>query len=216
MRVALIAVLLLLSSCQPAQVISPSRKSVIGSLAQQTVKLEIVCADGKGWGSGVKLGRLDSKGRQLVATAHHVVENPAGCEVFLDNHPIEVVKQDPEHDVAIIAVSLPLDTGEVHFADIYVGMEVIIVGYPLQPRSQEAGFQVSVGNLIAMADGDYRVSAPSWFGGSGGPAFDTEGKLVGLTVSVDVFHDSFGRVLPISGGYYIVPAGRVFDLLKEV
>ena len=150
--------------------------------------------EGKRWsGSGIVIGD------KYIATNNHVVE---GANTLVVNgihgdintsYNVQVVVTDKNNDLAIVKV---VDSrfdgfGQVPYgfrtSTADVGTEVFVLGYPL---TQYLGDEVKVTNGIISAktgyQGDvtrYQMSAPIQPGNSGGPVFDNEGNLIGLSVS---------------------------------
>lgn len=207
----------MLSGClRPQGSTVASHREFVATLSSRTIKLDVSCPNSRGWGSAVLLGIQDSQGREIAATAEHVVDRDPSCSLRYDGVDVIELGQDAKHDVALIALQNGRQLPRLGFSEPYVGMDVTILGYPVQPRDGKAGFQVSEGTLVSLAGSDYRVSASTWFGGSGGPAFDNDGKLVGIVVSVDVDQDLLtGDMTPVDARYYICPVTYVIDLLKE-
>jgi len=131
-----------------------------------------------------------------IATCQHVLDEGRNITVSLDlegeRFDIEasLVKEDPKSDVAIIRVNqnrwknLAAIPFEIRKTRVEVGETVFILGYPL-PSSMGSELKLTTGVLSSTSgfQGDptcYQVSAPAQPGNSGGPAFDSQGRLIGL------------------------------------
>ena len=194
-------------------------KKFVDALSKRTVKLEI-CNGGRGWGSGVILGRhsagvrMDHDGAfeahdwYLVATAAHVwnVAVRRGCGVRIYGNDVALVAKDDTQDWALVRVQLRRSYDPIRIArKPYVGMRVWAFGYPRQYiKRGKPGFQVTSGLLISDARGLYRVGASWDRGASGGPVFDDRGELVCLVRSVALIANTF----PIPDHSFCTPAKR--------
>lgn len=133
----------------------------------------------------------------FIATNYHVVEG--GIEFFVDvftngvkkSYKAEVIKTDEENDLAIIKIADPAFKNfrqlpySFKMQGINVGETVFAMGYP-RPGLQGEEVKVTDG-IISSKTGfqndnkTYQISAPIQPGNSGGPLFDNEGNLIGLT-----------------------------------
>lgn len=192
------------TSCQldPAR---PSREERVNDLIRRTVQVYALCEEGQGSGSGVILGQQGPF--TYIATARHVAEE--GCELTVDGKVAEVRSFDDveNFDIAIIRVLQRTYEPALLKADIYLGMPVTVVGFPSQPYTGKTSLQVTSGDLSAFLKRRYKLSAPAYFGSSGGPAFDEKGALVGLVVQLMARNGA-----PLPGEYFATPAWRVFEL----
>jgi S1-C subfamily serine protease len=146
----------------------------------------------KGSGSGFF---VDSRG--YIATNYHVVEDATDLQVeFIRNgqnqtYKAEIVQTDKQNDVAIIKV---IDNSFKPFIKIPynfkqtisdVGTNVFTLGYPLiQIMGNEVKFTDGKISAKTGFQGDissYQISIPIQAGNSGGPLFDYDGNLIGIT-----------------------------------
>lgn len=230
---ALVVAALLALSCAPSTAHAPGPPPVprngeadLGYLASITPQIFVTCIElvadpatlsvsvaVQNWsGSGVYIGPHPTKPGEVVATAAHVVSDMHdGCVIRANEVYGSVLSYDAEADVALLHIPTS-GHGALSPSRLYLGQPIIAMGYPLQPRTGETGFQVSRGYLIHWDGERYRGSASFWFGSSGGPSFDEYGNLVGLNVSVLA---AFGQ-LPIDDMYFITPAEHVFRLYGEL
>ena len=141
---------------------------------------------------------IDLKG--YIATNYHVVENVSEIEVEFNRngskqiYQAKVIKSDKQNDIAIIKINsddfIPFDTlpyfFKIDLAD--VGSSVFTLGFPMALSlmgedikftdgkiSSKTGFQGNITN--------YQISVPIQPGNSGGPLFDFDGNLIGITSS---------------------------------
>ena len=134
-----------------------------------------------------------------IATNHHVVDGAKQMQVtFKQNgqtrtYKAEVVVTDPTNDLAIIKI---VDNSFVELPKIPyvftaktedVGTGVFALGYPkTQKLGEEIKFTDGTISAKTGAQGDirlYQISVPITHGNSGGPLFDKQGNLIGITSS---------------------------------
>jgi S1-C subfamily serine protease len=139
---------------------------------------------------------IDQRG--YIATNYHVISLAKEIEIeFFRNgqkekHIASVIKVDKNSDLAILKIEslnfMPLESLPYNFTTetVDVGTEVFSLGYPMALSimgtdikftdgkiSSKTGFQGSVAT--------YQISVPIQPGNSGGPLFDIDGNIVGLT-----------------------------------
>jgi serine protease Do len=155
-----------------------------------------------------------------AVTNNHVVDHAKSVQVTTADGTIykaRVVGTDPKTDLALIKVDSKSDFPFVQFADHapQVGDWVIAVGNPFG-----LGGTVTAGIVSAssrdIGSGPYddyiQIDAPINKGNSGGPAFDVEGKVIGINTAI--FSPSGGSV----GIGFDIPADtakRVIAQLKD-
>jgi serine protease Do len=156
----------------------------------------------------------------FAVTNNHVVDHAKSVQVTTADGTIykaRVVGTDPKTDLALIKVDSKSDFPFVQFADHapQVGDWVIAVGNPFG-----LGGTVTAGIVSAssrdIGSGPYddyiQIDAPINKGNSGGPAFDVEGKVIGINTAI--FSPSGGSV----GIGFDIPADtakRVIAQLKD-
>jgi len=155
-----------------------------------------------------------------AVTNNHVVDHATSVQVTTadgTSYKARVVGTDPKTDLALIKVDGANDFPFVQFADHapQVGDWVIAVGNPFG-----LGGTVTAGIVSAssrdIGSGPYddyiQIDAPINKGNSGGPAFDVEGKVIGINTAI--FSPSGGSV----GIGFDIPADtakRVIAQLKD-
>jgi len=135
-----------------------------------------------------------------AVTNNHVVDHAKTVQVTTDNgktYKAKVIGTDPKTDLALIKV----DSGEsfpfVKFAEHAprVGDWVVAVGNPFGlGGTVTAGIVSARGRDIGSGPYDdyIQIDAPINKGNSGGPAFDTEGNVIGINTAI--FSPSGGSV----------------------
>jgi serine protease Do len=153
-----------------------------------------------------------------AVTNNHVVDNAKSVEITTDAGKIytaKVVGTDAKTDVALIKVDGPSDFPYVQFgeAEPRVGDWVITVGNPYG-----LGGTVTAGIISArgrdIGSGPYddfiQVDAPVNRGNSGGPAFDEDGNVVGMTTAI--YSPSGGSI----GIGFAIPAETVQSVVVQL
>lgn len=132
----------------------------------------------------------------VIATNAHVVEGASNIEVTISNevgvftYKAKVLLVDNKNDVALLQIvddsfkglsSIPY--GVVENSD--VGSKVFTIGYPLS-NVMGNNYKVTDGIISSISGiGDdiryYQISVPIQPGNSGGPLFNKEGNIIGIT-----------------------------------
>jgi S1-C subfamily serine protease len=130
-----------------------------------------------------------------IATNHHVIDEAKEIQVNINNksYLAKVVISDERSDLAILKIIdnsfIPLTSINYNFNDEIseVGNSVFALGFPLtQYMGEEIKFTDGKINAKSGFKGDistYQISVPIQPGNSGGPLFDNNGTLVGITSS---------------------------------
>lgn len=147
-----------------------------------------------GSGSGFFISRIGH-----IATNYHVVDGMTKFQVeyYINGkkytYPAKVIATDPNNDMAIIRIN---EEDSVYLPEIPykfdtrtkdVGTDVFTLGYPLTFLMGEE-IKYTKGEISAKSgfQGDirtYQISVPITNGNSGGPLFDYDGNVVGITSS---------------------------------
>ena len=125
-------------------------------------------------------------------TNNHVVDHAKAVEVTTDNgktYPAKVVGTDKKTDLALIKVNGRDDFPFVTFADKAprIGDWVVVVGNPFGlSETVTAGIISAKGrNIDADPYDDFlQIDAPINQGNSGGPSFNLDGQVVGVTTAI--------------------------------
>lgn len=146
-------------------------------------------------GSGVI---IDSKG--YIITNAHVVNGASEIDIFItttnsgtQKYSVKCVAQDQSNDLALLKIvdnsykPLPAVPFGLFSGVKDVGLSVFAMGYP---QMSQLGAEIKVTDGIISSktgyQGDvttYQISAPIQPGSSGGPLFDSNGFLIGITSS---------------------------------
>jgi serine protease Do len=155
-----------------------------------------------------------------AVTNNHVVNNADSVEITTDagkSYTAKVIGSDEKTDLALIKVDGSNDFPYVKFADgtPRVGDWVIAVGNPFGlGGTVTAGIVSARGRDIGAGayDDFIQIDAPVNKGNSGGPAFDENGNVIGVTTAI--YSPSGGSV----GIGFAIPADTaksVVDQLKQ-
>jgi serine protease Do len=169
----------------------------------------------RGEGSGFFIS-----GDGYAVTNNHVVDHASSVEVTTDDgktYTAKVIGTDPKTDLALIKVDGGTSFTYVQFAKQAprVGDWVVAVGNPFGlGGTVTAGIVSARGRDIGAGPYDdyIQIDAPINKGNSGGPAFDTEGNVIGVNTAI--FSPSGGSV----GIGFDIPAETaqlVVNQLKE-
>lgn len=175
----------------------------IESLKEKGVSMSILCISSdtlvktpitKSSGSGFF---ISTDG--LIATNSHVIQQGARkIEVNISNesgtftYKVEVIFNSPQNDVAVLKIndnkfkklnSLPYGIS----TNVEVGEKVFTIGYPLNSIMGE-NYKVTDGIISSrtgLADDEryYQISVPIQPGNSGGPLFNKDGNIIGITTA---------------------------------
>lgn len=171
-------------------------------LTKATVQVHTHCSGGNSTGSGVLIDWT------TVATANHVVDE--GCTYKIHGSEWKVIARDEPGDIALLqGVTYAGEPVELE-TDPYLGEALIAIGYPHQPLTGDTQLQITTGVLSAKYADRYKISAPIYFGSSGGPVFTQEGKLLGLSVSLMTRGGN-----PMPGEWFATPAYRIQRLSRR-
>lgn len=153
-----------------------------------------------------------------AVTNNHVVDHAESVQVTMDDGTIytaKVVGTDPKTDLALIKVDGKKDFPFVKFSDQKprIGDWVVAVGNPFG-----LGGTVTAGIVSAsgrdIGNGPYddfiQIDAPVNKGNSGGPAFDTNGEVMGVNTAI--YSPSGGSV----GIAFSIPAATVKSVVAQL
>ena len=127
-----------------------------------------------------------------AVTNNHVVDHAKSVEVTTDDgskYTAKVIGTDPKTDLALIKVEGKSDLAYVNFEDQAprVGDWVVAVGNPFGlGGTVTAGIVSAQGRDIGSGpyDNYIQIDAPINKGNSGGPAFDMNGKVIGVNTAI--------------------------------
>ncbi|MDR0537273.1 MAG: trypsin-like peptidase domain-containing protein [Tannerellaceae bacterium] len=141
---------------------------------------------------------IDKRG--YIATNHHVIERASEIEIEFNRngqkqtYKAKVINEDPTNDLAILKIDdnsfTPLTNLPYNFQTntSQVGTSVFTLGYPLK-HIMGTEIKYNDGTITSRTGWNddprnYQVSVPIHSGNSGGPLFDNNGNLIGITCSI--------------------------------
>lgn len=181
----------------------------------------------KGNGSGFFIST------NVIATNNHVVENAKRIEVVIQtpqkvsHHDAKVLCVDKVNDLALITIedssfqnieTLPYN---IQYRSSDVGSSVFTMGYPM---AQAMGTEIKITDGIISSktgyEGQiamYQISAPIQPGNSGGPMFDKNGHLIGITSAGIPGANNVGYAIKSSYLHQLIDAAPIHiqDITQE-
>lgn len=164
-----------------------------------------------GHGSGF-IWKVDEEGTHIV-TNRHVVEDAFALAVQIqgvdDPFAARVLHTSSAVDLAVVVIdaSIPASVCQAAYteADVSLGDGMRVLGYPMDATADEA--KMSAGIVSRTAGGLIEVDAAMNPGNSGGPAFNEDGGLIGVSVA---------KHKDAEGMNYIIPAGKISGLMLSI
>lgn len=191
-----------------------SSESYLDYIQDRTVLVSKKCEDKSknGWGSGVII-----EGNKVL-TAEHVIDERENCSIFIrrgkeDKFQALVIKEDAKVDLALLVVAHDYKVNTLT-AKSRLGEAIVVVGYPAQLLDRGTPYlsilygNISTKNVLAKKQNRYvdRISAPIYFGSSGGPAFNSAGQVIGIV--------SAGH-MKVEGYFYTVRGHDIINFLGK-
>jgi S1-C subfamily serine protease len=170
----------------------------------------------KGTGSGFV---WDQDGH--IVTNYHVIEGADAARVILSDHSTYQATQiwgDADEDIAVLWIKAPKSklhpilVGSSH--DLKVGQNTYAIGNPFGlDQTMTTGIVSALGRQIEAANGRpirgvIQTSAALNPGNSGGPLFDSSGRLIGMNTAILSPSGAFagiGFAIPVDEINHIVP-----------
>jgi serine protease Do len=155
----------------------------------------------------------------LVVTNNHVIEG--ATEIFITmndgkRHQAELVGRDPKTDLALLKIEVGEDLPYADFGDsesTRAGDWVIAIGNPFGLGGTATTGIVSARGRDIQAgpfDDFLQIDAPINQGNSGGPLFDTAGRVIGVNTAI--FSPNGGNV----GIGFAIPASQVEPIIEQL
>ena len=165
-------------------------------------------------------------GGSIIATNEHVVSEAAKIEVVISNstevktYEVKVLCIDKTNDLALLQIidktftpynSLPYSIARKSYD---AGASVFSMGYPHAKNGMGEEVKITDGIISSKTGfkGDvatYQISAPIQPGNSGGPLFDKQGNLVGITSSGIVGLDNVGYAIKSAYLYNLMDSAPI-------
>lgn len=170
--------------------VEPSRKKFVERLEDKTIALTDINKEGNmaPYCSGVWVGK-----NKILTAAHCVDDKPVAFYMVKDDIGADIVRMavklrvDENSDLALLMAdpeTTPAHrTAELSKEKPWAGQKIYIEGHTASMWWTFSEGVVSSNIRTVFEDGKtpaIQISAPAWFGNSGGGAFDDNGDLVGL------------------------------------
>lgn len=159
------------------------------------------------------------------ATNYHVIAESNSIEIEINNtnFPAKIIVTDKINDLAILKIDLnktylndKLIPFKIESTTKDVGTSVFTLGFPFALSGMGKEIKFTDGKISAKSglDGkvsEYQVTVPIQGGNSGGPLFDMEGNIIGITSSKIISNDIDNVSFAIKASYL----QNLIDLLPE-
>jgi S1-C subfamily serine protease len=121
-------------------------------------------------------------GRGIVVTAKHCVDH---LELGGETEAGMVIYMSPDLDFALLFDAGRLQNPRPAIRAPRLGEHIYAIGYPVQLATKEQELTVTDGIVCGPGDGEghLRITAPIYYGNSGGGLWAEDGAFVGVTVS---------------------------------
>jgi S1-C subfamily serine protease len=163
--------------------------------APSVVLIQVFNGSGTQFGTGSGFVGADG----MVITNYHVIRGAYTASARLQDgstNPIQgVTGCDPNRDVAVLKVD-NLTAKPLPLADsdkVQIGDRVVAIGSPVAIQNT-----VSDGIISGIRSGLLQTSTPTSSGSSGGPLFNMQGEVVGITVAQIIGAQNLNFVVPIN------------------
>jgi hypothetical protein len=183
--------------------------------APSVVLIQVFNSSGMQFGTGSGFIAEDNG----VVTNYHVIRGAYSATARLQDgstNPIQgVMGCDPNRDVAVLKVD-NLNAKPLPLADsdkIQIGDRVVAIGSPLAIQNT-----ISDGIISGIRSGVLQTSTPISPGSSGGPLFNRQGEVVGITVAQMIGAQNLNFAIPINWATGYLRSSQVTtlsDLAKQ-
>lgn len=146
-------------------------------------------------------------GADRMVTAKHCAPDGAAAGDTYEGGILLFVS--PTEDFVVIEVFDARHPVALHAGK--AGEHIYVVGYPVQLGNGEQDLTVTDGIIAGPISRDlqHRITAPVYFGNSGGGVWSDRGELVGIAVSIFAAHIDNGRPIPYAGQSFMVPVSSI-------
>ncbi len=150
--------------------------------------------------SGCSAVRL---GYNRVLTAKHCLPDDATAGETFETGVLTYVS--PDHDFAVFFTPDSIEPVEWRTGEM--GEHLYVVGYPVQHGGGGQKLTITDGVLAGPIDSDEqeRITAPVYFGNSGGGVWGDDGRLLGIAVSIYAAELPGQRDIPYVAQSFMVP-----------
>lgn len=149
-----------------------------------------------------------------VVTAKHCLEDDAKVG---DSYEGGRVTHIGASDWAVFGNPGPLWAPYIEMRPARLGEHLYVVGYPVQLEDGKVQLTVTDGIAAGPTDNDgfARITAPVYFGNSGGGVWGDDGALLGVAVAIYAAHvEDYQYPLPYVGQSWMVPIESILPVLR--
>lgn len=161
-----------------------------------------------------------------IITNHHVIDGATSITVNFyngDSYPAKLVGSEEENDIAVLKIEAtgltPVVLGSSD--ELVVGEDVVAIGNPLGELTftMTAGIVSALDRTITMSDGTainmLQTDTAINSGNSGGPLFNMQGAVIGIT-SAKYSSSSSSSSASIEGLCFAIPIDDVKDMIFDI
>ena len=151
----------------------------------------------------------------LIVTAHHCLPEKAKVGDAYEGGTLVALNAD--FDFALFRTAPSLNFAQLN-TTAELGDRVFVVGWPSQLTGGTA-LTVTDGVIAGLEltkNGHVRITAPVYFGNSGGGVWSDRGDLVGIAVSMYAVPLVSGKPIPYEGQGFMVPIWRVAKAISAL
>lgn len=207
-----------------------SLSEIYAAYADSSVCISVTGMATNGWyqqpTAGAGSGFIISEDGYII-TNYHVIDGANAIKVTLNNgdtYDAKLVGGEELNDVAVLKIDgvsglKPVVLGDSD--DLVVGEQVCTIGNALGTLSfsQTSGFVSSTGREITMSDGTVmnnmiQTNCTINSGNSGGPLFDSYGRVVGIT-SAKLSNNGQSTQAAIEGIGFAIPINDVIGIVTD-
>ena len=207
-----------------------SLSEISAAYTDSCVCISVTAVTQQGWyqyeSAGAGSGFIISEDGYIV-TNYHVIDGANTIKVTLNNgdtYDAKLVGGEELNDVAVLKIDgvsglKPVVLGDSD--DLVVGEQVCTIGNALGTLSfsQTSGYVSSTGRSITMSDGTVmnnmiQTDCTINSGNSGGPLFDSYGRVVGIT-SAKLSNNGDSREAAIEGIGFAIPINDVLGIVTD-
>jgi S1-C subfamily serine protease len=107
------------------------------------------------------------------------------------------------------------DTDLIAIRQSRVGEHIYVVGFPVQLSTGKQALTVTDGVVAGPinGDGEVRITAPVYFGNSGGGVWGDDGALIGIAVNIYAYSGTGSYPMPYAAQAFMVPAENFMEHL---
>lgn len=207
-----------------------SLSEISAAYTDSCVCISVTAVTQQGWyqyeSAGAGSGFIISEDGYIV-TNYHVIDGATSIKVTLNNgdtYDAKLVGGEELNDVAVLKIDgvsglKPVVLGDSD--DLVVGEQVCTIGNALGTLSfsQTSGHVSSTGRSITMSDGTVMTNMIQTdctinSGNSGGPLFDSYGRVVGIT-SAKLSNNGDSRSASIEGIGFAIPINDIVGIVTD-